>query len=209
VDSLATDPESFRRAVAARVDDPMLYVHEPAVVYRRDPGDFAVQGDAAVELLQTACIYGGAAAAGEPDPELFEPRLVGSWINPDAGLEWQGIVILDPDEHVVEVLAAGGSEYIIRLPRRDGEPAVARAYLSRVAGALFLNVQMLDDERNFMVARMDFTGDEVRLRPLNAGMALLAGDPPLFRAEIARRINDPTLYYRGNLPLSWTRLDSR
>jgi hypothetical protein len=207
VDSLATDRESFRRAVAARVDDPMLY--EPAVLYRRDPGDFAVQGDAAVALLQIACPYSGAAAAGEPEPGLFEPRLLGSWIDREAGIKWQEIVIVDAEDYVVEVLAAGESEYSIRMPRVHGESAVARAYLSRVAGALFLNIQVLDDERNFMVARMDFTGDEVRLRLLNAGMALLADDPPRFRAELARRIDDPTLYYRAPWALSWARSDSR
>jgi hypothetical protein len=207
VDSLATGRESFRRAVAARVDDPTIY--ETAVLYRREPGDFAVQGDAAVALLQTACIYSGAAAAGEPEPGLFEPRLLGSWINREAGIKWQETVIIDAEDYVVEVLAAGESEYSIRLPHRHGESAVARAYLSRVAGALFLNVQVLDDERNFMVARIDFTDDEVRLRPLNAGMELLAGDPARFRAEIARRIDDPTLYYRGPTPLSWARSASR
>jgi hypothetical protein len=204
VDSLATDRESFRRAVAARVDDPMIY--ENAVLYRREPGDFAVQGDAAVALLQTACIYSGAAAAGEPEPGLFEPRLLGSWINREAGIKWQGtVIIIDAEDDIVEVLAAGASEYSIR----HGEQAVARAYLSRVAGALFLNVQVLDDEPNFTVARIDFTGDEVRFRPLNAGMELLAGDPARFRAEIARRIDDPTLYYRGPMPLSWVRSASR
>jgi hypothetical protein len=209
VDSLATDPDSFRRAVAARVDDPVLY--EPAQLYRRDPWDPGVQGDAAVALLQTACIYTGASTAGEPEPGLFEPRLLGSWINP--GLEDWCVgcksVGMTANKFNVEVLAAGEAEYAIRVHGHDGEPGVARAYLSRIEGALFLNIQELDDERNFAVVRVEFTGDELRLRYLNAGMAALADDPAQFRAELARRSDDRTLYYRGALSLPWIRSDSR
>jgi hypothetical protein len=199
VDSLATDRDSFRRAVAARVDDPLIY--EPGVLYRRDPSSPALlQGDAAVAMLQTACIYWGAASAGEPEPGLFEPRLIGSWIL---------ATVAPADEWVIEVLAAGESEYAILYPGLEGERTVARAYLSRVAGALFLNVQDLDEDRTFAVVRVDFTGDEPRLHFVNAGMTALAGDPAQFRAELARRIDDPALYYRGALSLSWIRSDRR
>jgi hypothetical protein len=201
VDSLATDRDSFRRAVAARVDDPLIY--GSAALYRRDPSSPAVQGDAAVALLQTACIYDGAASAGEPEPGLFEPRLIGSWSHAGAATGALG------DEWVVEVLAGGESEYAIRWLRHDGEQAVARAYLSRVAGALFLNIQDLGEDGSFTVARVDFTGDEVRLRLLNTGMAPLADDSARFRAELARRLDDPTLYYRGVLSLPWVRPDRR
>jgi hypothetical protein len=109
------------------------------------------------------------------------------------------------DKNVMEILAAGGTEYGIHY---DGK-RIARAYLSRVAGALFLKIQELEDERNFMVARVDFTGDDLRLRFLNDGVALLAGDPPRFRSELARRIDDPTFYYRGVLSLPWVRSDRR
>jgi hypothetical protein len=107
------------------------------------------------------------------------------------------------------VVAAGESEYAIRLRDDDGEPIAARAYLSRMAGVLFLNIQEPDEERHFAVARVDFTGDDVRFRLLNASMAPLAGDPPRFRAELARRIDDPSLYYRGILSLPWVRSEPR
>jgi hypothetical protein len=193
VKSLATDPESFRGAVAARLDDPLLY--EPAQRYAREPSSTAVQGDAAMGLLQTACIYSGATAAGEPEPGLFEPRLLGSWTHPPLAL-------------TTEVLAAGASEYVIRR-YDDGDTTVARAYLSRMEDALFLNIQEPDDSGNFMVARIDFAGDELRLRYVNAGVEALAGDPPWFREELARRSDDPLLYYRGFLSMRWVRLEGR
>jgi hypothetical protein len=202
VDSLAVDPESFRRAVAARLDEPFLY--EPVQRYAREPSSPTVQGDAAA-LLQTACIYSGPTTAGEPEPGLLEPRLIGTWI--PLGLQAKRF----GTESNVEVLPAGPSGYSIRALDGDGDTTVARAYLSRVEGALFLNIQeeLLDAEDNFVVARVDFTGDTLRLHYLNAGIAALAGDPARFRAELARRSNDPLLYYRGIYSMQWLRTDGR
>lgn len=153
---------------------------------RSSPGLVATT---AAALVIAGCPYSGPIALGEPDPALFLPELVGTWVGGDDGGD-AGTML--------RVTHFAGPEYAIILSGH-GEQELARAWLTRLGTALFLNVQGLDDAAGdtapeYAVVRIELTRDTLKLRWLEEGIAAGIADAAELRARVLERIDDPAIY---------------
>ena len=156
-------------------------------------------------LALPACgIYDSAIPIDEPAAASFDPALVGSWLAESE----------EDADALVQVHRFNEREYLIEwseVEHSTRAPQTARAFVTILDDARFLNIQALDEPelaaRKFSFARYDLAGDILRVRWVatpgddTRGIEEQFASSAALRAALRARLHDPTLYADEELVL--------